>query len=73
MTPIDSMEDLRLLTLIGVAMEAIEELALIQNIEPELLLAELLFKANKELLEQGTQPMSNKLLNCYPVLNQAIA
>ena len=72
MTPIESRYDLRLVTLVAVAMEAIENLAMEFNVNPEQLTAEYLFICNKKIHEQGEEGYLNKLFNCYPILDEVI-
>lgn len=72
MTPIESPYDVRFLTLVDVAISALEELALVTDSEPSQLLAEYLYKSNKQIHELGEQPIANKLMNSYPLLNEAI-
>lgn len=73
MTPIESREDLRLATLIGVAINAIESLALEYNTNPEQLLAEYLYITNKTVHEVGHESYLNKLWNNYQILDEAIS
>lgn len=72
MTPIESIYDVRLATLIGVAMSAIESLALAKNTNPEQILAETLFLTNKQVHESGEEAFLMKLTNNYPLLEEAI-
>lgn len=73
MTPIESHYDVRWLTLCGVTMEVIEELALLADKDPDLILAETLYRINKRIHELGEEPVANKLLSSYPILNDAIS
>jgi len=72
MTPIVSYDDVRLLTLIGVAIEAIEELALWSDVDPDKILAEKLYLTNKQVHEQGGDMFACKLATHYPILSKAI-
>jgi hypothetical protein len=72
MTPIESIYDVRLATLIGVAMSAIESLALAKNTDPERILAETLFLINKKVHERGEEEFLMKLNRNYPLLREAI-
>lgn len=72
MTPIESTCDIRLVTLIGVAINVIEELAVHTDENPELILAEALFLANKNVHEKGEEEYAKKLQFDYPVLAEAI-
>lgn len=71
-TPINSPDDTRLVTLIAVAMNAIETLALEQNIDPDFILSEQLFLTYKHISEMGADCYLQKLVNHYPLLAQAI-
>ena len=72
MTPIESTCDVRLVTLIGVAINVIEELAVCTHKDPDLILAEALFLANKNVHEKGEEEYSNQLETQYPMLSEAI-
>lgn len=71
--PINSLDDTRLVTLIAVAMNAIETLALEQNIDPDFILSEQLFLTYKHISEMGADCYLQKLVNHYPLLAQAIS
>lgn len=73
MTPIESIYDVRLVTLIGVVVNSIETLALEMSVNPEQLLAEYLYLANKKLHETGEEEYMNKLQKFYPILDEAIS
>ena len=73
MKPIGSRDDLRLATLIGVAINAIESLALEYNTNPEQLLAEYLYFTNKKVNEIGHEGYLNKLWTHYSILDEAIS
>lgn len=73
MTPIKSIYDLRLLTLVGVAMMAIEELALEINKNPEQLLSDYLYLTTKRIHEKGEQPYMDRLQSSYALLEEAIS
>lgn len=72
MTPINSIDDVRFVTLIGVAMDAIEELALALGKDPEQILSENLYRANKKIHELGEEKYARKLITYYPILLEAI-
>ena len=72
MTPIESRYDLRLVTILGVAMEAIECIALETNSNPEQLIAEYLFLINKRVSTIGEEAFLNKLFNCYQILDEVL-
>lgn len=72
MTPIESRYDLRLVTLFGVVMEAIEDMSMIDNTNPEQLIAEYLFKVNKKVHSVGEEAFLNKLFTCYQILDEVI-
>ena len=72
MTPIESKFDVRLVTLIGVAINTIESLALCADTDPEQILAESLYLSNKRISEVGEESYLMKLSKQYPILEQAI-
>ena len=72
MTPIESKDDIRLLTILGVAMDAIETMSLEFDTDPEQLLAEYLFLTTKRIHEQGTDCYRAKLWQHYPILGNVI-
>ena len=72
MTPITSIHDVRLVTLIGVAMNTIESLALETDVNPEQLLAEAMYMSNKCVHELGEQGYIERLSTNYPLLSEAI-
>jgi hypothetical protein len=72
MTPIETEDDLRLVTLIGVVIDLIGEQALMLNHSPETLLAESLYRVNKNVNVMGTERYINQLCTCYPLLREAI-
>ncbi len=72
MTPIESQFDVRLVTLIGVAINTLESLALATNVSPEQLLAEYLYISNKMVHEHGEEAYLEKLNHNYPLLKEAI-
>lgn len=71
-SPITSTEDIRLVTLIAIAMNTIEALALEQNIDPDFILSEQLFLTYKHISEMGSDCYLQKLVDHYPLLQQAI-
>lgn len=62
-----------MVTLIGVAISCIEDLALYENTEPSELLARYLYLCNKRLLEHGEEEYMNRLAGNYPLLEEAIS
>ena len=72
MTPIESLHDVRLVTLIGVAINAIETLAILQDKDPETILAEHLYLTNSYVTNVGEQVYLQKLHGHYPLLKEAI-
>lgn len=72
MNPILSPDDIRLVTLIGVAIDTIGELALRTGNNPEEILAKALYRANKRVNEVGTERTMNELATCYPLLKEAL-
>lgn len=73
MTPIASVYDVRLVTLIGVAINVIESLALATDVNAETILAEHLYLTNKQVHELGEQAYIDDLTDNYPLLQQAIS
>lgn len=73
MTPISSPCDVRLVTLIGVAMNVIESLALATDTDPDKILAEHLYLTNKRVHEIGEDLYLEDLTSNYPLLQQAIS
>ena len=72
MPPIVSPYDTRLTTLIGVAIDLAEELALYKHQNPSENLAASLYLANKRVHEWGEETYINKLATDYPILKEAI-
>ena len=72
MSPIESRNDVRLVTLIGVAIEAYEELSLHVRVSPEQLLAEALYTVNNKVNTVGEEEYLKKLTRTYPILEEAI-
>ena len=72
MSPIESRNDVRFVTLIGVAIEAYEELALHVKVSPEQLLAEALYTVNNKVNTVGEEEFLKKLTRTYPILEEAI-
>ena len=64
--------DTRFVTLIGVAIDLAEELALAKGGEPTEHLATALYVANKSTHECGEQRYLDKLARHYPLLKEAI-
>ena len=71
-TPITSPEDIRLVTLIGVAINAIESLAIENDIDSDYILSKELYLTNKRIHEMGTNCYLEKLTSHYPLLKEAI-
>lgn len=72
MSPIENIFDVRLLTLIGVAITCIEDLAVERDREPEQILSDMLYICNKRIGDTGGAMYMHKLLNHYPLLKEAI-
>ena len=72
MNPINSKYDIRLTTLLGLAINVIESLALETNTDPEQILAEHLYITTKRLHEIGEEIYMDKLTRNYPMLEEAI-
>ena len=72
MTPITSKYDVRLTTLLSLAINTIESLALQTDTDPEQILAEHLYLTTKRLHEVGEERYMDKLTRNYPMLEQAI-
>ena len=64
--------DIRLVTLIGVAIDLAEELALYNGSTPSEWLASSLYVANKNVCQRGEELYINKLATDYPILKEAI-
>ena len=73
MTPIISRDDHRLVTLVGVAINVIEELAVITDCSPNEILSEYLYLTSKKQLEMSNTIYMNKLATHYPILDEAIS
>lgn len=73
MTPIESPHDTRLMTLIATAINVIESLALATDIDPDKILAEHLYLANKAIHELGEESYFDDLVTNYPLLKEAIS
>jgi hypothetical protein len=72
MTPIVSQYDVRLVTLIGVVIDVIGDQALATDNSPEQLLAESLYRVNKQVHAVGEASYIDQLHTCYPLLKEAI-
>lgn len=68
-----SVEDVRLVTLIGVVINTIESLAVESDEDPDLILSRALYVTNKRIHEMGTNCYLEKLTNHYPLLKEAIS
>lgn len=71
-TPITSPEDVRLVTLIGVAINVVESLAIESGNDPDFILSKELYLTNKRIHEMGTNCYLEKLTSHYPLLKDAI-
>lgn len=72
MQPIDSKYDVRLVTLIGVAISAFESLALETDTNTDKLLADHLYLVSRYIHEVGEEMFLDKLERHYPLLQEAI-
>lgn len=72
MTPIVSKNDERLATLVGVAIDLIERLALKEDRNPDVILAESLYVSLQDIKDFGASQTMNKLCTSYPILEEAI-
>ena len=72
MTPIESLNDVRMATLVGLAINLCESLALANNQEPDTVLAEHLYLAQKYVGNVGTDVYVSKLIGHYPLLEETI-
>lgn len=71
-SPITSIDDVRLVTLIGVAINTIESLAVEEDNDPEAILARELYLANRLIGNMGATCFLNRLESHYPLLKTAI-
>lgn len=69
---IQSKYDVRLVTLLGVAVSCLETLALELNVDPDLLLAETLYKTTKSLHEIGEETIFSKIEGHYPIIEDML-
>ena len=72
MTPIESRYDIRLVTLLALAMDTIETLALEFDTNPDQILSDYLFVITKKVHEKGEETYLNKLMNNYPILDEVL-
>lgn len=63
---------MRLLTLIGVAINLSEELAIWNNQNSREAMAEALYLTNKKIHEHGEEDYMDRLVRDYPILAEAI-
>jgi hypothetical protein len=70
---VTSPEDIRLVTLIGIAISVIESLAIEKDVDPEFILSRELYLTNKRIHELGTDCYLEKLTDHYPLLKIAIS
>jgi len=73
MNPIVSRYDVRLITLIGVAINALEAAGLETDVNPEQLLSDYLYLVTRQVHEVGEEQYLDKLATNYPMLNEAIS
>jgi hypothetical protein len=73
MTPICSEYDIRLVTLLGVVIDVIGEHALDTGQSPQELLAESLYRVNKQVYSVGEEQYIDRLHTCFPLLKEAIS
>jgi hypothetical protein len=71
-TPICSEYDTRLVTLVGVVIDVINERAFESEQSPEQLLAESLYRVNKAVHAVGEEQYVDRLHTCFPLLKEAI-
>jgi hypothetical protein len=71
-TPIESVNDTRLVTLIGVAISVLESLALERDENPDKLLSDHLFLTNKYIHSIGGDAFVERMKSNYPMLEEAI-
>ena len=72
MNPITSRYDVRLIILVGLAIDLIESLALEVDSCPQTILAEYLYLTTKRVHEVGEETYMTKLTTHYPMLEEAI-
>ena len=71
-SPIESVDGVRFVTLIGVAISVIESLALERDENPDKLFSDHLFLTNKYIHSIGVDVYIQKLASNYPMLAEAI-
>lgn len=72
MSPIESVNDIRLVTLIDIVMNLCEEIAMYRDNEPTHVLAEELFRSYKATVETGELKPLNRMKKHFPLLDEAI-
>ena len=72
MNPIESRYDVRLVTVLALAMDVIETLALETNCNPEQILSDYLYLITKRIYGTGEEGYLNKLINHYPMLDEVL-
>ena len=71
-TPIESVNDVRLVTLVGVAISVIESLALERDENPDKLFSDHLFLTNKYIHSIGGDAYIERMKSNYPMLAEAL-
>jgi hypothetical protein len=71
-TPIESIYDVRLVTLLNVLMGFAETVSLSTNCNAEQLISDSLYLTTKKIHEIGEQDVLDKMLRCYPILQEAL-
>lgn len=71
-TPIESICDVRLVTLLDVLMQTLETLSLSTDCNAEQLLSDSLFLSTKKIHEVGEEKTIGKMVRCYPILKEAL-
>lgn len=69
---IADVHDVRLVSLVAIVVDLIGEQALYTGVNPEQLLAESLYRANKQIHAIGTDNYVNQLHTQYPLLREAL-
>lgn len=71
-SPIESIYDVRLVTLFDVLMGFAETVSLTTDCNAEQLVSDFLYLSTKKIHAQGEQNTLDKLLKCYPILIEAV-
>lgn len=72
MSPIESIYDCRLVTLLATLMSLVETLALELDSDPDTLIAEYLYYQTKKVYSQGEEDVLNKIQSSFPILVEAL-